>query len=83
MTDVLAKDDAKRDLKIERVKGPSFKIDELHPGNETNYIWFQVDVTDVANSALEKDETTIVIEISEFFKRRRVPFPKRISIKEK
>jgi hypothetical protein len=40
LTDVVAQDVAKRDLKVERVSGPSFKIDELDHKNVTNYIWF-------------------------------------------
>ena len=70
----------KRDLIIERTQGPSFFVNELDPKNTTNYI--TIDVTDAAKTAIKKKENVILFEINEYFKRRRAPFPRRITLKD-
>lgn len=51
--------------------------------NVTDYMWYRIDVTEAATKALETKEKFIILETAEYFKRRRLPFPRRISMKDK
>ena len=80
LTDILATDSKKKDLIVKKVDGPTFDLKELAYYNQTDYLWFTIDVTEVTKKAIKKNEESVVINIEEFFKRRRMPFPKRISL---
>jgi len=43
---------------------------------------FEIDITEAAGTAQENSENTIILEITEYFKRRRSPYPRRITILE-
>ena len=83
ITDVLAKDIENKNLKVQRVSGPSFKIAELPLVNLTDYLWYEIDITEAAQSALNAKETIVTLELTEYFKRRRAPYPRRITLKDK
>ena len=82
MVDVQATDAKKKQLDIKRVDGPTFDIQELQNRNQTDYLWSTIDVTDGVKKAIKKNEASIIITVEEYFKRRRMPFPKRITIKD-
>ena len=84
VTDVLARDLTKTNLDIKQTNGPSFEVPELQAEkNVTDYIWYKIDVTEAAAKALEAKEKVIIFETAEYYKRRRLPFPRRISMKDK
>jgi hypothetical protein len=45
-------------------------------------MWFTIDVTEGVKKAVKKNEESVVLTVEEYFKRRRMPFPKRITIKD-
>lgn len=84
VTDVLARDLTKTNLNIKQTHGPSFEVPELaDQKNQTDYLWYRIDITDAAKRALEIKEKVVIFETAEYFKRRRLPFPRRISMKDK
>ena len=84
VTDVLARDLTKSNLDIRKMSGPSHEMPELQEmKNVTDYMWYRIDVTEAATKALETKEKFIIFETAEYFKRRRLPFPRRISMKDK
>jgi hypothetical protein len=84
VTDLLARDLSKSNLEIKLMNGPSSEVPELADmKNVTDYMWYRIDITEAATKALESKETTVILETAEYFKRRRLPFPRRISMKDK
>lgn len=55
---------------------------ELEYANVTDYIWFEIDISEVAGAAKQNSEKTVTIDITEYYKRRRAPYPRRITILE-
>lgn len=49
----------------------------------TDYLWYEIDITEAAESARANKESKVTIEVTEYFKRRRAPYPRRITIKDK
>ena len=46
--------------------------------NETDFIWFRIDITDLVKDSRDGQ---VHLEIKEYHKRRRTPFPEAIPLK--
>jgi hypothetical protein len=64
-------------IKATRVERPTHFDQSLTAYNETDFIWYELDVTEQIKAS--KDET-VHLEITEYHKRRRTPFPESVRI---
>jgi len=46
-------------------------------------MWYRIDITEAATQAMKTKKKHVIFETAEYFKRRRLPFPRRISMKDK
>ena len=68
---------AHQTIKAVRVDAPAFFDESSTPYNQTDFIWFELDVTEQLKAS--KDEM-VHLEITEYHKRRRTPFPESVRI---
>ena len=67
-------------VKATRVNRPTHFDQSSTAYNETDFIWYELDVTEQIKAS--KDET-VHLEITEYHKRRRTPFPESVRIVDK
>lgn len=80
LVDLVIKDATRMDepLKIERLEGSKLFHKSLTTYNETDFNWYRIEITDM----LKYSRDGIVhLEVKEYHKRRRTPFPEAIPLK--